>query len=262
MINLNFGLFWCGGKISYLRYLTFKTLRHFHPDAKIDFVISKNYNKDVHKWSVERQDFERNNDIIDYKDKIRDLNVNIKEIDYFIDASYCPVYQADLFRWWYLYNYGGFYLDTDQLILKSFNNLPLEHDFIYSQFANDDRPKYAPTGVLGCVKESEFAKIMMNVVPRSYSSSSYNSSGPFILEFVLGRMTLNNSYNADPILFYPIKCSKYVSKIYNGEFEIPKESICLHWYGAHPMSQEFNNNYTEEFAVKSNDTISRILRDL
>ena len=59
MIPLRFGLFWAGDTLSYLRYLTFKSLRHYHPDAKIQLYLTKEYNKDKHHWSCEGQDFEK-----------------------------------------------------------------------------------------------------------------------------------------------------------------------------------------------------------
>jgi hypothetical protein len=264
MINLNFSLFWAGGKISYLRYLTFKTLRYFHPNSKIDLYISKNYNKNVHRWNVEQQDFEKDLEGDSYLNKIKELDVNVIEMDYFCSPNYCAIYQVDLFRWWHLYNFGRFYLDSDQLILKSLETLPLEKDFIYSQFSNADRLMYSPTGIIGCSKGNSISKIMMDVVPKSYSPESYNSSGPFVFEYVIhktGLLKNPDAFNAPYEYFYPINCSGDVDKIYDGKFIIPKRSYCLHWYAGHPLSQEFNRKYTKEFAKTSNDTISLFLRE-
>ena len=61
MIDLKFGLFWHGEEISYLRYITFVTLRHFHPDCEIELYIPKNYSKENLEWREEKQDFQSNN---------------------------------------------------------------------------------------------------------------------------------------------------------------------------------------------------------
>ena len=264
MISLDFGLFWCGTKISYLRYLTFKTLRHFHPNSKIDLYLSKNSNKTIHKWGVEQQDFEKEDNTKDYLDDIRKLGVNVIEMDYFSSPNHCPVYQADLMRFWFLYNFGGIYLDTDQLILKSFESLPLEKDFIYSQFSNFDRPKYAPTGVLGCAKGHEISKVMMKLVPKIYSPDVYNSSGPDVFQYALDNLDIfrqSSTFNAPYDHFYPINCSKDVTRIFSGEFRITNKMLALHLYGGHPLTQKFNARYNEDVAKSSNDTISRFLRD-
>jgi len=183
-------------------------------------------------------------------------------MDFFGNPNFCAIFQVDLFRWWALYNgICNFYLDMDQIILRSFDTLPLDYDFIYSQFSNYDRPKYAPTGVLGCSKNNEFAKKMMGLVPKFYRPNVYNSSGPFVLEHALATENTGNSFNAPYNYFYPINCSRDVGKIYSGEFIIPKESYSLHWYAGHPISQEFNKNYNEDFLKKSKDSISVFCKD-
>jgi len=259
MIELRFGLFWCGGNISYLRYLTFKSLREFHPDALIVFFVSKNGNRDIHNWNVEKQDFEEESSK-NYLDDIKELGVNVYEIDYFSSPDYCPIYQADLFRWWWLFNFGGIYLDTDQIILKPFDTLPLENEFIYSRYSEPQCGDYLPTGVLGLRKESVIGKVAMDNVASSYSPNSYNSSGPFFMRHLINKIDLSNAFNAPSNYFYPILSSMYVNNIYDGKFKLPEDSYSVHWYGGHPCSQEFNRKYDESFSKDSIDTISCFLK--
>jgi hypothetical protein len=265
MIDLNFGFFWCGGKISYLRYLTFKSLRHFHPNSKISLYVSKKSNKDSHRWGVEQQDFEKEDKGKNYIDDIKQLDVNVIYMDYFGSPDYCPIFQVDMARWWMLYHgLCNFYLDMDQIILKPFDTLPLDKEFIFSQFPNADRAKYSPTGVIGGVKNGVVSKIMMDAVPKAYSSQNYNSSGPFIFERVIESTRLTERleyFNAPYDYFYPINCSKDVTQIYSGEFIIPKSSYALHLYMGHPVSQKFNDGYDGDMAKNSNDTVSKFLRE-
>lgn len=260
MIPLNFYLFWAGKSISYLRYLTFKTLRNCHPNSNITLYISRGFNKNIHRWGREKQDFEIENDN-DYTQNIKDLGVKVIELEYFSSPNYCAIYQADLYRFWVLYNEGGFYLDCDQIILKSFDNIPLDKEFIYSRYIEPQCGDYLPTGVLGMKKGSDIGKIAMKIVPKAYSPYNYNSSGPFAMREIIKYVNTDNSFNAPKEYFYPVYSSKDVDKIYNGEFEIPEESYAIHWYAGHPLSQEFNKKYTEEFARNSDDTISKYLRE-
>jgi mannosyltransferase OCH1-like enzyme len=66
----------------------------------------------------------------DYLPELGKLDVEIVPKENF--AKYAPNHQSDIFRYWFLKEHGGFYLDTDQIILQSFKSLPLkDNDFLY-----------------------------------------------------------------------------------------------------------------------------------
>jgi len=105
---------------------------------------------------------------------------------------------------------------------------------------------------------------MMKLVPKYYSPKSYNSSGPFVFEYALLNSDVfreSNIFNAPYDYFYPISCSSDVSKIYDGSFKISTRSFALHFYLGHPLSQDFNRNYTPELSKNNSDTISKFLRE-
>ena len=263
MIDLKFGLFWSGSYfLSYLRYLTFKTLRHFHPESEIQFYISKKYNKSANKWQTESQDFKNESESKNYIYELADLNVDVIEVDYIGNPELCPVLQADLFRWMWMKREGGFYLDTDQIILKSFSTLPLEKEFIYCRYNEIQCGDYFPVGVLGLEKNSTISDSMLNSVIECYSPFNYNSSGPFMMRSAIKKIDLSNSFNAPYYYFYPLPTSKDVSKVFSNSINVNSDSYCLHWFGGHPLSQEFNKNFTKDFSDKSNDTISVLCRKI
>lgn len=262
MIPLKFMLWWSGGNLSYLRYLTFKTLRHFHPNASILLLIGDVFKKDNHKWDVEKQDFEHPENIQkNYIDELKHLNIEVKHVNFF--SQYAPNFQSDVARWWWLHNFGGFYLDTDQIILKSFESLPLDNDFIYSGYKADSCGYYTPVGVLGASKGSEIVKKMMDEVPKLIDVNNYNSAGPFALRTILDgkKKWKDRMFNAPSNYFYPISESFNAHTIFNGSFKIPEESYAIHMFLGHPDSQEFNRKYTEIFSKTNNDTISKHLRN-
>ena len=260
MIDLKFGLFWSGSKLSYLRYLTFKTLRHFHPESEIELFISDTCKKDGYKWSCEKQDFEEDIDGDDYTERLADIDVKVIRGDFF--GQYPPNFQSDFFRWWWLKNNGGFYLDTDQIILKSFSELPLDNDLIYSGYVARSCGFYTPVGCIGASKASEMVEWIMQLLPQFYNPDNYNSLGPFMFRDMLrSRRWKDKMYNAHPSIFYPVPDSYLVPHIYDGTIQPFPNSLSLHWFGGHEASQEFNKKYTEEMAKESNDTISRFLRE-
>jgi len=262
MIDLNFGLWWSGSKLSYLRYLTFKTLRHFHPHSRIQLFTCNKFKKDVDMGVS--QEFTNNSVSIDYLDKLEKIDVEVVRVNYF--SKYAPNHQSDIFRWWFLKDFGGFYLDTDQIILKSFKLLPLkEHDFVYSVYDIDSSfalgGKFYPVGVIGANKKSVAIKHIASVLMQYYDASNYNSLGPLMFADVLKKLDLSKAFNAPQYYFYPAAICDRMEGIYNGSFELSKESFSAHWYGGYHPSQKFNRKYTEEFAQKSDDTISKFLRE-
>lgn len=261
-IPLKFSLFWAGSNLSYLRYLTFKSLRHFHPDSEIQLYISDGYDKNVHKWGGESQDFESPQDGPNYLDHMSDLGIVVKHVEYVISSKICPILQADVFRWAWLRDNGGFYLDTDQIVTKSFSTLPLESEFIYSRYIECQCGDYCPVGVLGMEKGSPISETAIQTVMKSYRHNSYNSSGPFMMRNMLREVDLSRSFNAPSDYFYPIDSSSKVDQIYSGTFSIPSDSFALHWFGGHPISQQFNKQYTEELSKTSDDTISKTIREI
>jgi hypothetical protein len=261
MIPLNFGLWWSGCKLSYLRYLTFKSLRHFHPDSKIELFVGTEFKNNEYKWGSEKQDFEDPDAIEkDYMGELEELDVEVRKVNWF--SQYASNFQSDLFRWWYLNNYGGFYLDTDQIILKSFSGLSLNHNFIYSGYAADSCGYYTPVGVIGATKDSQVVDYVFKNLISYIDVNNYNSAGPFMLRTVMTKMKWTDKiFNAPSSYFYPIDDSYKVDEIYSGKLIAPRESFALHWYGGHPKSQEFNKKYDEFFAKNSTDTISCLLKE-
>lgn len=262
MINFNFGLWWSGSSMSYLRYMTFKTLRYFHPHSRIQLYTSNKYKSDGNIDVC--QEFNHPIPIDkDYMSELLSLDIDIihtKEFD-----EYFPNHQSDFFRWWYLNKFGGFYLDTDQIILKSFTHLPLKkYDFIYSsykvnsQFAFDGR--FSPVGVLGSVKGSVFCKYMLSEINKYYNASNYNSIGPLMFQDILDKIKIKKSFNAPSNLFYPAPICDYTKKFYKGKAKMPKDSFAFHWFGGYKLSQEFNAKFNKKFAKQSNDSISVFLR--
>lgn len=260
MINLNFGLWWSGSKLSFLRYLTFKTLRHFHPDSSIQLYVGDQCNNQGYNWNVEKQDFESEIEGKDYLGDLKNLDVEIIHTDMF--GEYASNYQSDFFRWWYLKENGGWYLDTDQIILKPFDTLPLDCNLMCSIYDAKSCGIYSPVGCIGSTKDSEVVEWIDKLLPQFYNPNNYNSMGPFMfLTVIQMRKWKDKIVNAPPVIFYPIPDSYLVPEIYDGTLELTENSYALHEFGGHPATQEFNKKYTEEFAKTSDDTISRFLRE-
>lgn len=262
MIDVKFGLWWSGAPVSFLRFLTIYTLRHYHPNNEITLYFGDKFSKNI-KWGGEQQDFQNSDELIgkDYREYLCDYaNVVISD-EY---EKYPPNYQSDFFRWDWLSKGGGFYLDMDQIICKNFSELGqdvLSAKFLFSEYKAQSCGIYTPVGVIGASHDAEIVQWICKLIGQFYDEKDYNSLGPWMLRTMLrSKSWKQNMLNLDKDIFYPVPESYLVPFIYDGTFEIPESSFALHWFGGHPASQEFNKKFTPNFAKTSNDTISRFIR--
>ena len=250
MIPKIFHLFWHNGPISYLRHLTFVSLRHHHPDWKIYLHTSPKY-KAV-QWDYEQQDFNDQTCDMDYMNQVKDIVDEIRVYDKHPDKS--PNFQSDFFRWDILHDIGGFYLDTDQIILKSFNDL-VSYQFVYTMYDS-----YAPVGVVGAQPGVDVVQKIKAYLSQRYDPHDYNSIGPYMflsaLTLFSNEVSKIKSVNMGTS-FYPVPYSHGVQKIYDGTCEITPDKYALHWFGGHPLSQKFNKQYKPN--SHGHDTISKIV---
>jgi len=262
MIPYIFHLFWAGDHLSYLRYLTFKTCRLKNPDARIILHHSSSYAKNIN-WTREKQDFQTDMGP-SYFDKLKDLNVEI--VPYTKHTELQPNYQSDFMRWECLYQDGGIYADTDQIFLKSFNNL-LNCDFFYcSYFA---RIIYYPVGLIGSISGHFIPAQMIQLTKQHLNTNEYQSIGPPLFRALMThpqvapQILSQGIRNYPQEYFYPApEPDKYCEAMFEGNGPDVTKSYALHWFGGYSKSHEFNSKYTETLVKSSNDTISTLIREM
>jgi hypothetical protein len=252
-----FHLFWSGGPISFMRYATFATLRYHHKDWVINLHLADKFIKN--DWANEHisQDFSKSG-ILDYSPAIRELVDNVRHYNLHPDKA--PNHQSDFMRWDVLDEEGGFYLDTDQLILRPFNDL-CGHRFIYSNYGN-----YVPVGVLASEPKLPITHHIRMTLASTYNPTDYNSAGPTMMMKIVKTRPLAfkeaGIFNSER-LFYPVyPWEEEFKGIYDGTFTIPSTAYALHWFGGHHLSQEFNRTYVDADVKHGVDLISKTLKDL
>jgi mannosyltransferase OCH1-like enzyme len=255
VIPKTFHLIWSGGPISFLRYTTFATLRHHHPTWQIKLHLFNKFG--IADWDHENisQDFAKAG-IRDYLPNIRKLVNEVCPCNLYQDMA--PTYQTDFLRWDILDTQGGFYLDTDQVILKPFDDL-CNNRFVYSDYED-----YTPTGVLGAEPRLPLSNLVRYSVAATYQISDYCSTGPHMLLNITKKypeLFVESGILNTGRLFYPVYPWEEAFKgIYDGSFVTPASSYALHWFGAHNLSQDFNVAYSESCVKDGTDEISRSLK--
>lgn len=262
MIPKIFHLFWCGGPISFMRYLTFLSMKKTNPDWEIWLHLGGEFTTQV-RWDIEKQDFQ--SDIKgDYTEATKSLCSKVLIYDKHPEAA--PNFQSDFFRWDILDEVGGFYMDSDQIVLKSFNDFS-EQEFVYASYGRCGRLPYGPVGVVGAQPGNAMVQFIKGMIVKKYNPNNYNSIGPYMFAAALeiaeqqdwfkNMKTLNTGHS-----FYPMPYSYHVQQIYEGKYKTAEGAYALHWFGGHPNSQKFNEGYAPEVAQTSDDEISRLAREL
>jgi mannosyltransferase OCH1-like enzyme len=89
--------------------------------------------------------------------------------------------QADIFRYWVIYTYGGVYLDTDEIVLKSFTPLCAGSPFIGIQ-----TNRKLACGVIGSPAKHKVMEIIIGEVKRRAPTKAPPRClyGPFMLKYL------------------------------------------------------------------------------
>jgi len=253
--------------MSYLRYLTFKTCRVHHPDYQIILHLFDAYSSDTCGWVREKQDFQSDMGQ-SYLYQLNDLGVEIRVIKG--DATMTPNFQSDIAKWSTLSKEGGIYLDTDQLILKPFDDL-LDCDMFFCSFHIPGYPPsintyYCTVGVLASCPGHWIPTNVSALIRQNLDRRSYQSIGPpFFRTFLTqNEERVKNDVTARNypwVYFYPLpQPDTHCERLFAGDDTVPEASYALHWFGGYEPSHRFNASYTEEKAKTGQDGISKILR--
>jgi len=250
--------------LSYLRLLTLRTFRHHHPDWKMRLWTSESNMVNVWSGNLEQQDFQTGG-IKDYITQVSYLGIETVVFNEPITKQLAPTFISDIVRFRSI-DGGGWFFDLDQIFCRSFDDL-CDCDFILGGYKD-----VMYCGVVGASHSSNAPAIICERQKGLIANrlTLYNGLGILLLRSVLQShdfaiLTSGEKHRMLPHqYFYPVPESARVEQIYNGVLQIPAspDNYAVHWYGGHPLSQEFNRKYTPEFAKTSNDSISFYCRKI
>lgn len=175
--------------------------------------IPKDLKRCLKTWTKHLKDYE----IIEWNES----NFDIKSHP-FVEAAYKNqkwAFVSDYIRIWVLYNYGGIYLDTDNIVLDSFDDFLNDRAFV--GFEND---KYPFTAAFGAEKNHPLLKDLLDY---------YDSLKDFSFNF-----ENNNTISVSDILINKYDCQlinkdqmiKEGIRVYKDTVlcNPSKESVCIH----------------------------------
>ncbi|XP_022847587.1 lactosylceramide 4-alpha-galactosyltransferase-like [Olea europaea var. sylvestris] len=172
---------------------------------------------------------------------------------------------SNLLRLGLLYRFGGIYLDTDILVLKSFKKL---RNTIGAQTINPETRNWSRlnNAVMIFDKGHPLLYKFIEEFALTFDGNKWGHNGPYLVSRVVSRITGRPGYNftvLPPIAFYPV----YWNKI-GSFFQRPKNETHSKWLIAklsRIWSQSFTlhlwNKQSRRFEVEEGSIIERIMFD-
>lgn len=241
--------------MSFLRFMTLLSCRHYNPDLEI--VLIRNDKCSNPSWNTtEIQDKTIYNGI-NYIEAIKYLNITTKQLnfDFFkkLDKNISDIHTKDILNWYLLSKFGGIVADMDILftssVIPTIENLNLEKVDIfltcYEHYKN-----YIPVSIMFGTANTFFKDVCDQAI-KNYDSSVYECCGTNCIK-QNGLVEIQNAYTNLKVkkmpveLFFPFFTLGFNNAI-SYFFEtikldiLPKENIGLHWYGGNITSQKYNN---------------------
>lgn len=283
MIPKRMYFFWSGTALSWMRYMTLYSFRKFNPEWEIILCLSNNTTSEKNWFGPEVQDF-FNYSGANYLDKISELSVQIEPVDFpdnFKADIISPIHESDLYRYYKLYNNGGFYSDTDILYFR-----PID-DFYNSLRENNINTvihhchAYATIGFLGAEVGNIFYKDLFNLATSLNKISAYQDFGVELIYKFCDLSKNNTSINEiSNILKERYKnlniCSipdylvyqydwNNISNAFGKAYGINTfnaKAIGYHWYAGSSIAQKYNKLLTEHTYKDYKTTFTELVKNI
>ena len=233
-------VYWGGGNLSKLRYLTIETFLKYNPDWEIKFYYP-NTSINTHTWATHEQKYNEN--WTDWRSQINGeivhmINVNFDDVM----SNMSDVHRSDNLRWRLLSEEGGVWADMDILFFKSMDEL------LINKPENKDKETVVCINhyghsigfMMGCPNNSTFEKMAVASLDH-FSAKEYQCMGSILFNKLFPTVeSIPNAVNLGMEAVYYHDASN-VAKIYSS-LSVPKDikgAIGVHWYAGHKLSGDF-----------------------
>jgi len=237
-MNNNLIVYWTKGMpLSFLRYYTLYSFRHFNPHWKIIMLHTDNLNMSK-TWDTGEQKTDYNNkdyytDALKIIDEV--ITVNMKDVGF--DDGLNEIYKSDILRYWAVVKYSGIWSDMDIVYTNSVPSSLIDVDFIC--FAK----KYYNIGFFGGIKGSNFFRNILNLQKKVQQKNGYQIYGSTLISRTSPITCTINNMDMDLIYYLD---STRIRDIFYSEIALPDRTIGVHWYGGDSISKYFEGVITPD----------------
>lgn len=262
-----FHVYWGGGKLNYLRFMTIKTFMKYNPDWEIIYLYPSQSTKQT-TWGT----YENKNECFlckDFTSELFNLPVTRKEIDfekYGISNDIPEVHKSDFIRLIQLTQYGGLWSDMDILYIRPMNDfyLNFENNKNIETFLCNNLYGYS-VGFMMSTKENPFFQTLWDAAIKEYNPRLYQTIGSTLYNKYFPTIeSVNNivtAKNFSMSVVYP-NVAGYEENFINGNnIGINDLTLGVHWYAGHPQWKEFFLKTNGGLINLPNCAIGKILKN-
>lgn len=234
-------IYWGGERLSYMRFITFKSFMKLNPDWDIWLWMPQDVVEKV-TWASRENDYSVvcNNFMLALLSlPIKQIYVDFKDSEIGSDAS--EVHRADYIRIYSMYEYGGAWADTDIIFFKPMDDLSVNID------NNRKKDEFVTicsyghsTGFLMSAPKGRFWGKLKDNIKREFVSTHYQCIGPCMLnKYFPTLQSIPNAVNIPMDAVYRYNFHGVDDLIKKRQSDFTDGSIGCHWYGGNTLWAEF-----------------------
>jgi hypothetical protein len=257
-------LYWGGGVMYYLRYMTIKTFMKYNPDWEIMLWYPKvPYDKYTWHSGEQSTDLQCKNFI----DELMGLPIHKNAVDFTrfgFNNEMSEVHKSDFIRLHLLSTLGGVYSDMDIFYFKPMNELYLnvpENQNIETVYCNHI---YGHSiGFLMGSKDNIFFRRLMIHSKRNFTPYLYQAMGSLTYNSVFPTeesvAQITPAINMSMDVVYAHNAGDIPDIINGNNPKFTDKSIGLHWYAGSPLWKDFINKTNGGLENLPNSIIGNLL---
>lgn len=260
-------LYWDGSPMSYLQFLTVKTLNENNPDWEIT-IHTPTYRHNQITWRTGEQSTAYTGE--DYWPMVQELDyVNIQSFNFEevtnVRNDIPEVFKSDIYRWYLLSTIGGVWTDFDILYTKPLSTIKAVNDDTSTAIVFDGF--HHIIGFYLSEPNNQFFKSIYDKSKSSINFSRYQSVGSTLLMAMYPNMNvIHNSFenvvNLGMDVVYPVIASdKTIYNLFNNQendIYFTDNTVGVHWYNGSSYSKNYVNDFDR--VKNNNSTISNMIK--
>ena len=260
-------VYWGGGPINYLRFLTIKTFMKYNPDWKIRFLYPKYFSKNKSWLSYENKD--ETSSYKNFTQEVFDLPITKTDIDFRdfgIDNSISEVHKSDFIRLHQLSTFGGVWSDMDIIYVRPMNDFYLntpENKDIETFICNND---YGHSiGFMMASEGNKFFKTLGEYAIKEYEPTYYQTIGARLYNKYFYTMDSINAItpaiNFSLDVVYPHIAGNEEKILYGTVSNFTDRTLGVHWYAGHSQWKNFILQTNGGLENLPNTLIGKLIKD-
>ena len=237
-------VYWGGGVLYYLRFMTVKTFMKHNPDWEIRLYYPKFPIKEITWYGIEQKiEIEAK----DFTQELMNLPIKKYPVDFRtlgLKNEMSEVHKADFMRLELLRTAGGLWADMDIFFTKPMSSFYL-NDPKYKDietFYCDHNYGHSTGFLMGC-RDNKFFNRLFQLSKTRFDKNLYQSIGPRLFKQYFSKQHKINeygaSYNMSMDVVYSHDATYFPEILSQNKTKFTKESLGLHWYGGNPLWKDF-----------------------